>query len=151
MLVAYSNKHETGIDLERVLSYPLAPVSIPLSTLMAPLERHPKANCLTWLWLTLLCWHQMKCHLQASLPSPATIMSRDSSKISTRTRPNSFSTNNDWNRVEISLSGAKIQFCHDWKNLTWYLYKIWWISFQNELLRMKSRLEKDDYCCKIIL
>ena len=32
MLVAYSNKHETGIDLERVLSYPLAPVSIPLST-----------------------------------------------------------------------------------------------------------------------
>ena len=55
MLVAYSNKHETGIDLERVLSYPLAPVSIPLSTLMAPLERHPKANCLTWLWLTLLC------------------------------------------------------------------------------------------------
>ena len=32
MLVAYSNKHENGIDLERVLAYPLAPVSIPLST-----------------------------------------------------------------------------------------------------------------------
>ena len=32
MLVAYSNKHETGIDLEKALCFPLAPVSIPLST-----------------------------------------------------------------------------------------------------------------------
>lgn len=32
MLVAYSNKHKTGVDLEKVLCFPLAPVSIPLST-----------------------------------------------------------------------------------------------------------------------
>ena len=32
MLVAYSNKHEAGVDLEKVLCFPLAPVSIPLST-----------------------------------------------------------------------------------------------------------------------
>ena len=31
-LVAYSNKHETGVDLERVLCFPLAPISVPLST-----------------------------------------------------------------------------------------------------------------------
>ena len=32
MLVAYSNKHEAGVDLEKVLCFPLAPVSIPLRT-----------------------------------------------------------------------------------------------------------------------
>ena len=32
MRVAFSNKHETSIDLERVISYPLAPMSILLST-----------------------------------------------------------------------------------------------------------------------
>ena len=32
MLVAYSSKHEAVIDLEKVLCFPLAPVSIPLST-----------------------------------------------------------------------------------------------------------------------
>ena len=32
ILVAYSNKHETGVDLERALCFPLAPISIPLST-----------------------------------------------------------------------------------------------------------------------
>ena len=32
LLVAYSNRHEAGINLERVMSFPLAPVSIPLST-----------------------------------------------------------------------------------------------------------------------
>ena len=32
ILVAYSNKHETGVDLERVLCCSLAPISIPLCT-----------------------------------------------------------------------------------------------------------------------
>ena len=32
MFVAYSNKYKAGIDLRNVLSFPLAPVSIPLST-----------------------------------------------------------------------------------------------------------------------
>ena len=32
MLVAFSSKHEAGIDLEKMLCFPLAPVSIPLST-----------------------------------------------------------------------------------------------------------------------
>ena len=32
ILVAYSNKHEVGVDLEMALSFPLAPISMPLST-----------------------------------------------------------------------------------------------------------------------
>ena len=32
MLVTYSNKHKTGVDIEKVMCFLLAPVSIPLNT-----------------------------------------------------------------------------------------------------------------------
>ena len=44
MLVAYSNKHEAGIDLQNVLSFPLAPVSIPLSTLDGAIRKTAKSK-----------------------------------------------------------------------------------------------------------
>ena len=47
MLVVYSNKHESGVDLEKVLCFPLAPVSIPLCTPDGAYEKPSKANCTT--------------------------------------------------------------------------------------------------------
>ena len=47
MLVSYSNKHESGVDLEKVLCFPLAPVSIPLCTPDARYEKPSIANCTT--------------------------------------------------------------------------------------------------------
>ena len=44
MLVAYSNKHELGVDLEKVLCFPLAPVSIPLSTPDGALRKTVKSK-----------------------------------------------------------------------------------------------------------
>ena len=44
MLVAYSNKHEAGIDLQNVLSFPLAPVSIPLSTVDGAIRKTVKSK-----------------------------------------------------------------------------------------------------------
>ena len=42
ILVAYSNKHETGVDLAKGLSFPLAPISIPLSTADGALRKTVK-------------------------------------------------------------------------------------------------------------
>ena len=44
ILVAYSNKHETGVDLAKVLSFPLAPISIPLSTADGTLRKTVKSK-----------------------------------------------------------------------------------------------------------
>ena len=44
MLVACSNQHEAGIDMERVLSYPLAPVSIALGTPDGAIRKTIKTN-----------------------------------------------------------------------------------------------------------
>ena len=44
ILVAYANKHETGIDLERFLCFPLAPVSIPLSTADCAIRKTVKSK-----------------------------------------------------------------------------------------------------------
>ena len=44
ILVAYSNKQETGVDLAKVLSFPLAPISIPLSTADGALTKTVKSK-----------------------------------------------------------------------------------------------------------
>eukprot|EP00794_Sanderia_malayensis_P020967 gene20967-biopygen15473 len=44
ILVSYSNKHEAGIDLENVFCYPLAPVSIPLSTADGSIRKTVKSK-----------------------------------------------------------------------------------------------------------
>ena len=44
ILVAYSNKHEAGIDLQNVLSFPLALVSIPLSTADGAIRKKGKSK-----------------------------------------------------------------------------------------------------------
>ena len=44
ILVAYSNKHEAGIDLQNVLSFPLAPVSIPLSAADGAIRKTGKSK-----------------------------------------------------------------------------------------------------------
>eukprot|EP00795_Rhopilema_esculentum_P010166 gene10166-biopygen12783 len=43
-LVAYSNKHEAGVDLETTLSFPLAPVSMPLSTADGAIRKTVKSK-----------------------------------------------------------------------------------------------------------
>ena len=44
VLVAYSNKHEAGVDLERALCFPLAPISIPLSTADGAIRKTVKSK-----------------------------------------------------------------------------------------------------------
>ena len=44
LLVAYSSKHESGINLERALTFPLAPVSIPLSTADGAIRKTSKSK-----------------------------------------------------------------------------------------------------------
>ena len=44
ILVAYSNLYEAGIDLQNVLSFPLAPVLIPLSTVDGAIRKTGKSN-----------------------------------------------------------------------------------------------------------
>ena len=44
MLMAYSSKHEAGIHLEKVLCFPLAPVSILLSTPNGAISRKVKSK-----------------------------------------------------------------------------------------------------------
>ena len=44
ILVAYSNKHEAGVDLETTLSFPLAPVSMPLSTADGAIRKTVKSK-----------------------------------------------------------------------------------------------------------
>ena len=42
--MAYSSKHESGINLERALTFPLAPVSIPLSTADGAIRKTSKSK-----------------------------------------------------------------------------------------------------------
>ena len=44
ILVAYSSKNEAGIDVRNVLSFPLAPVSIPLSTADGAIRKTGKSK-----------------------------------------------------------------------------------------------------------
>lgn len=44
ILVAYSNKHDAGVDLESTFSYPLAPVSVPLSTADGAIRKTVKSK-----------------------------------------------------------------------------------------------------------
>ena len=44
ILVAYSNKHETGANLERVLCFPLALISVPLSTADGAMRKTMKSK-----------------------------------------------------------------------------------------------------------
>ena len=44
LLVAYSNKHESGVDIKSALSFPLAPVSIPLSTADGAIRKTVKSK-----------------------------------------------------------------------------------------------------------
>ncbi len=43
-MVAYSNKHKAGVDLETTLSFPLAPVSMPLSTADGAIRKTTKSK-----------------------------------------------------------------------------------------------------------